>query len=566
MNVIRSPIIIDPTKWDTIEPTSTEGFDLWSFQRIGLITLIGIIISIVCYYFLSKRKKLHLKNMELRIDTYPKKRSPIPFPSSDIQWLKNSSYYRLFFWGKIFAVLTIILIILEFYLLITGAHFDLPFYLVYAIIITGAFAFSFLVFNRSMTPTHVGLDDIGIHIKYKAKNPRVWFFKYLGWEEIRSIDHSPVPGTNRLLFHTLDGKELYLSSISKELEIMIKEKFQRGKEKKKKEDEETTPIIFKKEEKQRDYSSLSWRRNDYRNKNLKLVLFVIIIQISLIPVAIWYMDNWKIEHPGIEPNPIDYMWFSFPVIFALMLFIVGFTIPAKIAISKDAVFIKKRKDVSDYKFEKIKAILLDIRGLRFWGHSDVVEEVDFITPTTALRIFEALEEYNVKRGVTINNFSGNSEIEWIRNKTYALYHRLFVIIISLAVLSFTVTIILWYLSYLSELATIFMIMSPCFIMVSLIPLWFPHKRAPKEVGFSREGLHCKYANNKIGKALLNWISWKDIIEIDFESSLSNYIQGDMMRAGKNKNYVQIQKNSGIRYLLGPIDDNIFERLKMKFAK
>jgi hypothetical protein len=48
-----------------------------------------------------------------------------------------------------------------------------------------------------------------------------------------------------------------------------------------------------------------------------------------------------------------------------------------------------------------------------------------------------------------------------------------------------------------------------------------------------------------------WITRKDP-----DSDPEDYIGGPVLRAGRGSNYAQIHKNSGMKYLFEPIDDDI----------
>ncbi|MEW5760423.1 MAG: hypothetical protein AB1779_06635 [Candidatus Thermoplasmatota archaeon] len=553
-NLTFFPNIIALTSTGYPTYTYTDYTDLLIFGMIGGAFLVGAILSFVSYIFLNKRIKIHTKNMGEQTAFFSRKISPPKTPLPDIHWYENPSFNKMYLAGKISAVITIILLILMFIFLLPGASFDIikvfDIIMVCLIILIfpAIFAYVFLISNRSNVPTHIGFDKNGIHAKYKAKVPNPMLIQYVGWDDIKSVEHLLAPGYNRLIFYTLDGRELNLTTISEELFSMVMKEYEQRKER----------LTKEKGIEHYDYSSLSWEINEYRLKYLRRSIVLILIQIILVPISIWYLMNYGLNDCIII--------FYLPGIIAILAVIFQFFMPSKIEITKDCVFIKKGREIFEHNFEKIKTISLYFRGVKFWYNNGLIKTIVFITPNTALRIFKAMEEYKAKNGVIINNFSGSSEIVWKRNKAYDYYHRLFVLPLYIIACCVAIIGFLTFFSIVELWLGILIIILLSLFLISPLPAWYPLKHAPIEVGFSMEGLHCKYANGESSKVLINWISWEDVVEIDSEPGLEDYAGETILRSGKDKKYFQIQKNTGIGYLLGPLDDNIFEELKIKFAK
>ncbi|UCF07215.1 MAG: hypothetical protein JSW28_06060, partial [Thermoplasmata archaeon] len=301
--------------------------------------------------------------------------------------------------------------------------------------------------------------------------------------------------------------------------------------------------------------SLSWQINDYRKRYLKRAVWLIILQLVLIPVSIWHVSEW-----GTDEGLVIYYY---PVILAGVLSMTQFWMPSKIAFTNEGVFIKKKGTVTGHKYEDIERISLSMRGIRIGYRGGVTKSIDFITPSTATRIITAMEQYKASLGVQTKAFSGATDIGWRTNRAYTYYQRLFFTPI-LAVGSATIILIaLIFFSVVDMfLASLIILMFAVFLVFLIYP-WIPLRWAPKEVGFSSEGLHCRYAERERTRALLRWVAWTDITEMDLDSGPEEYIGGPVLRARKNRNYAHIQKSTGARYLLGPVDDEILGELRLR---
>lgn len=542
------------TLYPEVAAPSSDGYFMFVtvmlFGMLGGSALIGVLLAILGYFIMRRRLNLHQRNMENVVVSLPSKRI-IPEPLHDIQWHENSTFFRTYFWGKVNLVITIVLVILGLYLITIGLWFGF-FMMSILIVFPGVFAFVFLFFNRYIMPTHIGFDNNGIHVRYKAQKPHSLFLRYIGWSEIESADHSVLAGTSRIIFQTVDGREMTLSNFSKALTPTIMEEINRRIVKEAK--EEIEPMI-EGELEAADHTTLTWEMNDYRKKGIKRITYLAVLQIALLPLPFWFISNYGMNR-GV-------VLFFYPGLITIAFFFSLFWMPSRLAITETAVYIKKKKEVTKHDFSKIHTLSAAPRGIKFTYRSKLTKSVDFITPTTTLRIMQALEGYNKRKGIIVSDFSGNADIKWHRNRAYTYYHHRFVIPIYITIIYALIMLILTYLSYIELWLSIIMIVMPSVFLIFLIMVWFPLKHAPIEVGFSIEGLHCKYKKREYSKVLLNWIAWKDIEEIDFKSGPEDYFEGPNIRSGKGRNYVHFQKNTGITYLLGPIDDEILGELSLK---
>jgi hypothetical protein len=380
-------------------------------------------------------------------------------------------------------------------------------------------------------------------------------FQYVDWDNIKNVDHSPVPGSNRWVFNTVDGRELILANISKELgALVMKEYLQRREITGKKEPIISEPVVSQ-EIKRTDYHTLPWQINDYRSLFLTRALILIILQVILIPISIWFTAEFGVNQGSVL--------LFVPIMFASVLIIAQSWMPARFAITSEGVYVKKKGDVAEYKFSTFDKASLYIRGIKLWHGEGMTETIDYVTPTTAARIIEAMEAYKREQGIILKEFSQVPEIMWKKNRAYSHYQRLFVAPI-LAVASFDIImIILSYLSLIDGIYTFLITSITTVHLIFLIVVWFPLRHAPVQIGFSSEGLHCRYVKRKRSKPLLKWVAWADITEMDLDSGPEDYVGGTIIRGGKGRNYAQVQTRSGMRYLIGPVDDDIFGELRLR---
>ena len=77
---------------------------------------------------------------------------------------------------------------------------------------------------------------------------------------------------------------------------------------------------------------------------------------------------------------------------------------------------------------------------------------------------------------------------------------------------------------------------------------------------AKDGIFSKYYDNEYSKFLFRKISWENIKSVDIEPKLDGF-SGDSNTKKKNRNYIQIEKNTSRNFVLGPLDDELCTTLR-----
>ena len=123
------------------------------------------------------------------------------------------------------------------------------------------------------------------------------------------------------------------------------------------------------------------------------------------------------------------------------------------------------------------------------------------------------------------------------------------------ILSFS-GIIDWWITFL-------VISLPATMLVMLYTVWLPFRQAPAKIGFSSEGLHSQYPKRDFAKVQPRFVAWNDIVEMDIKGGASEFYGVPILKSGKNRKYIIFMKNTGFNFLLGPIDDKIYDEICLR---
>ncbi|MEM4292884.1 MAG: hypothetical protein QXJ27_01780 [Thermoplasmata archaeon] len=523
---------------------TTGSKDYLSFEEtvfyyiLGTTVIICGIISAVGLPLLGHRSKLHIESFQTLHLQFP---APVPAqPQPDVVWHENKKFKR---WRLSYYISLVLTFLLLFLLIFLWSLPMVRILLITLIVFPSTIAITWF-FSRANIPTHVGFDSNGIYAKYVTRKQSSLLLTSLRWSEIREIE----PHVFSILrFTTTDGREVYLTEITGELRRLVLEEYVRRK----------GAVSFENltggKRIEKETQSRALRDMEYNDFWLEVVKY------SIVGCVVVVITQALLCILGIGPSLSILVGLS-PLFFLLagLLFIS----PIKVKVKEGFVFIKIRQKTQRYPFVAIKTLTVGTNWIRIENADGIAHTVQDLGPNTIKKIITAFENFQRKRGIPSPEVPVKGLIEWKKNRTYRVYYRLFILWLAMMhILAIALGLILTIqdeLTFILLWITLFSALN--FASIGIFFVYLPLKRTPKEIGFSSEGFFCRYRHN--APALPSSVSWAEIVKADIvsppfgEQRSTRFFQ---------RNYLDIVKNTGVEYNIGPLDDDLAGEFKLRLS-
>ncbi|MCI4323023.1 MAG: hypothetical protein L3K03_03225 [Thermoplasmata archaeon] len=535
----------------TSEIVSSNDFEITA-PLFGGSAGFGVAVLIAGVILTRQRVQLHLQNLPKFVSLRPKELHAAPTGEA-IVWTENH-YPRTLRWIS-FVSLGIAGASTVAFLVVTLA--PLPFSSVVFLVIPGVslvvmlfgyvFGLSYQSQYRSAV-ARVGVSSTGIHFDYPRppKNRRT----YLAWVDIRSLEAPLAMNRRAAQFETDLGTE-YAFNLDDSLPVAIRAAYEQARTR-------TTGVgpvgaftptldTLRSGTVPLPVGRAVWYRNKLRDRFFRYVAVLVVVQIALIPVAIWLYDKIGLNQGTALP--------FYPTIFALVQARIAWRAPKEVGVSDAGFTLRGTTGERTTAWENIAEFVPQPRGIRTKSTAGVVETFTLIDADAVRFILAGFEQRRGGNSSVATTAMSPAAGDWISNPLHEYAGVLVLLLLGGPAVVMGFSAYFAAINPLNVLAVLGAILPAIVFVFALFPyaIW---KYSPVRVALTGSGIVADYGRRDPGPGVVSTLRFEAIARATPGSQSEPMVDDSLFFPMGKPRSISLATRAGVQFSLGPVGPGI----------